>query len=100
MSATRAVRDGSYSIDFTVATTPSFFRLKSTLRSICLCPPPRNRTVTIPWLLRPPLFFRGDSNDFSGWFTFGCVQSAKSLTDPARRPAEVGLYCRMPMIRP
>src|SRR5262249_47458407 len=73
------------------------FRLKSIKRYIFLCPPPRNRIVTMPWLFRPPFFLRGTSSDFSGLFSRGLVQSAKSLTEPNRRPAEVGLYKRMPM---
>ena len=51
----------------------------------------------MPWLFRPPFFGSGSSNDFSGLFTFGKVQSEKSETDPPRRPAEVGLYCRTAM---
>jgi hypothetical protein len=88
----RAERFGSYSIETTLAATPSFLRLKSIRRYIRLCPPPRNRTVMTPWLFRPPCFWSGTTSDFSGLFTFGLVQSAKSLTDPPRRPAEVGLY--------
>src|SRR5262245_44275076 len=98
MSAMRADRFGSYSIDSTLADTPSLvFRLKSIRRYIFLCPPPRNRMVTMPWLFRPPFFLRGTSSDFSGLFSRGLVHSAKSLTDPNRRPAEVGLYKRTPI---
>ena len=46
---------------------------------------------TRPWLFRPPFFLRGTSSDFSGLFCRGVVHSAKSLTDPPRRPADVGL---------
>ena len=46
----------------------------------------------MPWLFRPPFFGRGTSSDFSGAFTLGDVHSAKSLTEPPRRPADVGLY--------
>ena len=47
-NASRAVRPGSYSIAFTVASTPCLFRLKSTSRSFCLWPPPMPRAVTRP----------------------------------------------------
>src|SRR5829696_6915372 len=93
MSAIQADRFGSYSIDRTLAATPSFlFRLKSIRRYIFLCPPPRNRTVMTPWLFRPPFFGLGTRSDFSGLLVRGKVHSAKSDTDPPRRPAEVGLY--------
>src|SRR5436190_21479795 len=82
----------------TLAATPSLlFRLKSIRRYIFLCPPPRNRTVMTPWLFRPPFFGRGTNSDFSGLLARGKVHSAKSETEPPRRPAEVGLYKRMPM---
>ena len=41
----------------------------------------------------------GSAGDFSGFF-FRSVMSAKSLTDPCRRPAVTGLYWRIPMIDP
>src|SRR4051794_29351457 len=66
--AMRAVRFGSYSMEMTVAATPSLRRLKSMRRYIRLCPPPRNRDVTTPWKLRPPFFLSGLSSDFSGFF--------------------------------
>src|SRR5262245_63263106 len=98
MSAIRLDRFGSYSTWTTLAATPSFlFRLKSIRRYIFLCPPPRNRMVMTPWLFRPPFFLRGTSSDFSGLFSRGKVHSAKSETDPNRRPAEVGLYKRTPI---
>src|SRR5438094_9501727 len=93
----RAERFGSYSIETTVA-GPSFLRLKSIRRYIRLWPPPRKRAQVTPWLFRPPFFLARMTSDFSGAFTFGLVQSAKSLTMPARRPADVGLYWRMPII--
>src|SRR5262245_38293777 len=92
----RAERFGSYSIETTEA-VPPFFRLKSMMRYIRLWPPPRKRAQVTPWLLRPPFFLARTTSDFSGALTFGLVQSAKSLTIPARRPAEVGLYWRMPI---
>src|SRR5918993_1463244 len=51
----KPVRFGSYSIRSTLAASPMRSRrLKSTRRSVRLCPPPRKRTVTRPMLLRPP----------------------------------------------
>src|SRR5207248_3213573 len=101
ISAIRALRHGSYSIESTVASTPSRFRLKSMTRYIRLWPPPRNRLVVTPWTLRPPFFLSGLSSDFSGALTRGLVQSAKSDTIPPRRPADVGLYCLIPIgLRP
>src|SRR5437588_1223225 len=93
----RQVRFGSYSIATTVAGTPSLRRLKSISRYIRLWPPPRNRLVMMPWLLRPPFFLARTKSDFSGFF-FLSVRSEKSLTEPWRRPLEVGLYCRMPIL--
>src|SRR5947209_4443182 len=93
----RQVRFGSYSIETTVAGTPSLRRLKSIRRYIRLWPPPRNRTQMTPWLLRPPFFLARTRSDFSGFFVLS-VRSVKSLTEPWRRPLEVGLYCRMPMV--
>src|SRR5438270_10340190 len=92
----RQVRFGSYSMDTTVAGMPSLRRLKSIWRYIRLWPPPRNRLVMMPWLLRPPFFLARTRSAFSGFF-FLSVRSAKSLTEPWRRPLEVGLYCRMPI---
>src|SRR5579872_4570663 len=99
-SAMRAERLGSYSIDCTVAQTSSFLRLKSMTRYIFLWPPPRKRVQTMPWLLRPPFFGLGRNRDFSGRFFLPRVRSEKSLTEPPRRPALVGLYLRMPMTNP
>ena len=62
----RAERFGSYSIPITSAATPYLRRLKSTLRYLCLCPPPICRDVSRPRLLRPPLFFLGSRRLFSG----------------------------------
>ena len=61
-----AVRLGSYSIAATFAGTPSLRRLKSILRYRRLAPPPRWREVLRPWALRPPVFFRPSTSDFSG----------------------------------
>src|SRR5271163_1755918 len=51
----RAERLGSYSIVVTVAGIPAFSRLKSIMRSFCLCPPPRCQLVMSPELRRPPV---------------------------------------------
>src|SRR6266516_2584076 len=91
----RAERFGSYSIAATFAGTPGLLRLKSILRYARLWPPPRCRTVSRPWLLRPPLLRSGSSNDFSGSFL---VISSNVATDILRRPAEVGLYRRTPIV--
>ena len=85
----RDERLGSYSMARTFAQTLSFRRLKSMMRYIRLCPPPRKRTQTIPWLLRPPDLRKGRSNDFSGFFLRSVI-SEKSLTEPCRRPGVVG----------
>ena len=87
----RADRFGSYSIDAIRAGTPSLRRLKSMIRYLRLCPPPRNREVVRPWAFRPPDFFSGASRDFSG---FVRVISEKSLTDPNRRPGERCRHCQ------
>jgi hypothetical protein len=41
-------------------------RLKSTVRSVFLWPPPRKRTVMRPLLLRPPLALLPSVSAFSG----------------------------------
>src|SRR6478672_2476460 len=52
------------------------------------------RVVMRPALLRPPVFDRGRTSDFSG---VAGVISTKSATDEPRRPGVVGLYLRIPM---
>src|SRR3954469_6553748 len=47
-----------------------------------------------PWLLRPPLLWRGRPSDFSG---SDRVISTKSATLEPRRLGVVGLYLRMPI---
>src|SRR5215203_4653795 len=92
-SAIRAVRFGSYSMCATLAGTPSLsYRLKSTSRYACLCPPPMCRVVIRPLLLRPPVLGLGTTSDFSG---VDRVTSAKSATEAPRRPGVVGLYLRI-----
>src|SRR5260370_37519303 len=87
----RAERLGSNAMATTVAAASTLVRLKSIRRYIRLWPPPRKREVTMPWLLRPPFFGSGTHSDFAGFF-LRSVMSAKSDTDPARRPGVVRLY--------
>src|SRR3954464_2511360 len=91
-----AVRFGSYSIAATRAGTPSFWRLKSTLRYSRLAPPPRWREVMRPCVLRPPDFLRPSVSAFSGVFL---VTSARSDQVAKRRPGEVGLWRLTAIIR-
>jgi hypothetical protein len=52
-----------------VATFAGMFSLsllKSRILKNLLLPPPRCRQVILPWLFRPPLFFKGARSDFSG----------------------------------
>src|SRR5215217_5014239 len=77
----------------TFAGTPSLrLRLKSILRYRRLAPPPRWRDVLRPLALRPPLFVRPSTRDFSG-VVF--VISAKSAYETKRRPGDVGLGLRI-----
>src|SRR5947208_5158193 len=92
----RADRLGSYSIECTLAGTPSFVRLKSIRRKRRLCPPPWWRVVMRPLLLRPPFFVTGSTRFFSG---FDFVTSSKVETVMKRRPGEVGLYFRSAISR-
>ena len=87
----RQVRFGSYSIDTTVAQTLSLMRLKSMMRYIRLWPPPRKRDADDALEVAAALLLGcGISSDFSGFFLRSVI-SAKSLTDPPRRPAVTGL---------
>src|SRR3989304_433268 len=83
----RAERFGSYSIDDTLPGTPTLSRLKSSMRSFRFAPPPRCRTVILPWLLRPALLLRGKTRDFSGLLL---VISSKVAPVIPRLPGEVG----------
>ena len=83
-----AVRFGSYSMVATFAGTPSLSRRKSILRYLILLPPPWWRTVILPCLLRPALFFLVSRRDFSGVLV---VTSSKVSTDMNRLAGEVGL---------
>src|SRR4030042_3449308 len=95
MSAMRAERLGSYSMAATLPGTPKLFRLKSMMRNWRLAPPPRWRTVTRPWALRPAFLLRGTVRAFSG---LCLVISSKVWPVAPRRPGEVGLYCLMPIL--
>jgi hypothetical protein len=91
----RADRFGSYSTAATRAGTPSFWRLKSMIRYRRLWPPPTWRVVMRPLLFRPPVLWILPSSDFSG-VVF--VTSSKSEEVTKRRPGDVGLYLRIPML--
>src|SRR5271157_5473063 len=85
----RDERLGSYSTDATTAGMAALSRLKSTTRYACLAPPPINREVTRPVLLRPPVRFLGSTSDFSGRSR---VMSSRDTTVWKRRVAVTGLY--------
>src|SRR5215472_8687735 len=59
-----------------VASTPCLLRLKSTRRIFCLCPPPMPREVMRPYILRPPVFLRISTSDFSGFVFVISLKSA------------------------
>src|SRR5213594_45346 len=90
----RAVRFGSYSMAATRAGMANLFRLKSMRRYCRLWPPPCQRVVMWPRLLRPPVRFSGSSSDFSGSVF---VTSAKSETERNRVAGVIGRNCRMPI---
>src|SRR6266436_3199156 len=89
-----ALRFGSYSIDSTLAGTPSLSRRKSILRYCFLWPPPRCQIEISPWLLRPPERFFGSSNAFSG---VSLVIWLLSRTVINRRDAVYGLKLFSPI---
>src|SRR6476661_10203386 len=88
----RAERFGSYSIVDTFAGMSCLFRLKSMMRYIRLCPPPRHQEVSSPWLLRPPDLCSGST---SGLYGSCVVISSNTCTVWNRRPGDVGLYLRI-----
>src|SRR5690348_18015419 len=90
----RDVRFGSYSIPATFARMPNLFRRKSIRRYWRLCPPPCQRLVMWPLLLRPPVRRSGSTSDFSGSVL---VISAKSDTERNRVAGVTGLNCRIPI---
>src|SRR5215471_10422392 len=85
----RAVRFGSYSIVATLPGTPNLSRLKSMRRYVRRPSPPRWRTVTLPWLLRPARLGSFSRRLFSGSVA---VISSKLAVAMKRRPGLVGLY--------
>src|SRR5271155_4726430 len=89
-----ALRFGSYSIERTLAGTPSFSRRKSTTRYCFLWPPPRCQITISPWLLRPPERFFGSSKLFSG---VSLVMWLLSTTVINRRDAVYGLKLFSPI---
>src|ERR1039457_6111174 len=64
---------------FTVASTPCLFRLKSTRRIFCLCPPPMPRAVMRPYTLRPPVRLRISTKRFSGLVFVMSLKSAYAI---------------------
>src|SRR5438045_2218190 len=88
MSAIKAVRFGSYSSRSTVAGTSTFVRLKSTIRYRRLLPPPRQRIVMRPVLLRPPLPRSPSVKALTG---FPFHNSLRSTVTSCRRDGVVGL---------
>src|SRR4051794_26360055 len=90
-------RFGSYSIVETFAGTSYLFRLKSMIRYIRLCPPPRHHDVRCPALLRPPVLRIGSMSGLCGSWV---VISSKTGTVWNRVPGDVGLSLRNGMITP
>src|SRR5713226_6773786 len=89
-----ALRFGSYSMEATLAGTPSLSRRKSTVRYCFLWPPPRCQTTISPRLLRPPERFFGSSKFFSG---VSLVMWLLSSTVMNRRDAVYGLKLLSPI---
>ena len=87
----RAERFGSYSTVVTLAGMSNLFRLKSMMRYIRLCPPPRHQDVRCPALLRPPVLCSGST---SGLYGSCVVTSSKVGTVWNRVPGDVGLSLR------
>src|SRR5579859_7550286 len=85
----RDERLGSYSMVATVAGIPVLSRLKSMMRSLRLCPPPRCQIVMSPELRRPPVRCLGSTNGLCG-----CLLVMSSLTIVVRYRSVwvVGLY--------
>src|SRR2546426_6790803 len=88
----RAERFGSYSIVETLAGMSRLSRLKSMMRYIRLCPPPRHHDVSSPWLLRPPVRWFGSTSGLCGSLV---VISSKVWTVWKRWPGDVGLNLRI-----
>src|ERR1035441_2127514 len=73
----------------TTAGMPLLSRLKSITRYAFFEPPPMNRDVVRPLLLRPPVRFLDSTSDFSGR---SLVMSSRETTVWKRRVGVVGLY--------
>ena len=84
----RAERLGSYSIEATVAGIPVLSRLKSMMRSLRLCPPPRRQIVRSPALRRPLMRCFGSVNGLYGRLV---VRSSLTVVVVNRRVGVVGL---------
>src|SRR5947199_666794 len=84
----RAERFGSYSIVETFAGMSRLSRLKSMMRYIRLCPPPRHHDVSSPRLLRPPVRWFGSTSGLCGSVV---VISSKTWTVWKRWSGDVGL---------
>src|SRR5262252_5279181 len=91
----RAERFGSYSMVTTVAGMPALSRLKSMMRSLRLCPPPRCQIVWSPELRRP-LMRCFDS--VSGLYGRLVVRSSLTVEVVNRRVGVTGLYVLIAMI--
>src|SRR5580700_5109055 len=93
----RQERLGSYSTVSTVAGASYLLRLKSIIRYMRLLPPPWNRCVTRPLLLRPPVLLIGVISGLcgsTGWFLPSCLVSSENVDIALnRRPGPVGLNC-------
>src|SRR5438552_8808253 len=91
----REDRLGSYSIVATVAGIPVLSRLKSMMRSLRLCPPPRCQIVMSPELRRPPVRCLGSTSGLCG-----CLVVMSSLTIVVRYRSVwvVGLYVLIAII--
>src|SRR5687767_8306803 len=92
----RALRLGSYSMEWTFAGIPTLSRRKSMIRYLRGCPPPLCRTLMRPLLSRPPVRDMVRVRDFSGRTPF--VMSSKESPVRKRRPGEVGLYFLIAMV--
>ena len=84
----RAERLGSYSIVATVAGIPNLSRLKSMMRSLRLCPPPRCQMVWSPVLRRPLVRCFGSVSGLCGRFV---VRSSFTVLVVKRRVGVTGL---------